>query len=105
MYFCFIAFAICNLTFFVEARLIKFDFNSNVVNVRSAAENCHEFELGETTTIGGVPLLLPPCSTLPDQGKTKVLPVLHTTVPLNVTNQSPASNRGNYRILLSCPRF
>ena len=95
MYFCFIAFAICNLTFFVEARLIKFDFNSNKVDVRSAAENCHEFELGETTTIGGVPLLQSLCSNLQDQGKTKVLP---TTVHLNVTNQSPASNTGNHRI-------
>ena len=34
MHFCFIAFAICNLTFFVEARSIEFDFNSNIVNVR-----------------------------------------------------------------------
>ena len=32
MHFCFIA--ICNLTFFVEARSIEFDFNSNIVNVR-----------------------------------------------------------------------
>mgnify|MGYP007086865451 CR=1 FL=1 len=34
MHFCFIACAICHLAFFVEARSIEFDFNSNIVNVR-----------------------------------------------------------------------
>ena len=29
-----VACAICNLAFFVEARSIEFDFNSNIVNVR-----------------------------------------------------------------------
>ena len=107
MHFCYKAFAICNLVFLVEARprfrfIEEFDFNSNIVNVNSAAENCKEFELGKTTINDGAPLLLSPCSISQDEGKTRVLP---STVPLNVTNQSPASNTGNCRFFLTCTRF
>ena len=102
MHFCYKAFAICNLVFLVEARprfrfIEEFDFNSNIVNVRSAAENCKKFELGKTTINCGAPLLLSPCSISQDEGKTRVFPVLPSMVPLNVTNQSSASNTGNCR--------
>ena len=110
MHFCYKAFAICNLAFLVEARprfrfIEEFDFNSNIVNVNSAAENCKEFELGKTTINDGAPLLLSPCSISQDEGKTRVFPVLPSMVPLNVTNQSSASNTGNCRFFLTCTRF
>lgn len=56
MHFYFIAFAICNLAFFVEARPMEFDFNSNIVNIinhspASNAGNYMQYHLISTTVI------------------------------------------------------
>ena len=47
MHFCFIAFAICKLAFFVEARPIEFDFNSNLINIINHSPTSKPGNLGE----------------------------------------------------------
>ena len=47
MHFCFIACAICKLAFFVEARPIEFDFNSNLINIINHSPTSNPGNLGE----------------------------------------------------------